>query len=464
MADMKKTRASHEVDMVHGPLAGKIFLFAVPVALTGIIQQLFNAADVAVVGQFVGKEAMAAVGSNSPVIGLMVNLFIGVSLGANVVISMATGSGDEKTISRSVHTSVLIALISGVIMMLIGEFISRPLLTMMGVPGDIMPMALAYLRTYLIGLPVIFLYNFESAVFRSHGDTRTPLICLIISGLLNVVLNLFFVIIVGMTADGVALATVISNLVSSSLMFIILTRSSGAYRIEINKLRIDINIMKRIFKIGIPAGLQGMVFSISNICVQSAVNSLGSDIMAASSAAFNIEILAYYIINSFGQACTTFTGQNRGAAEMRRCRSVLRISLGQALVGCGLIIVALLLPGKYLLGIFNSDPIVAEYGIIRMTYILAFEFLNAFMEVFSGALRGHGYSLAPALITLFGVCGVRILWVLTYFQSHHTFDVLMSVYPISWAVTAAVIFIYYMAKRKKIYSVPPEARTAVQNK
>ena len=449
----KISGGSGEVDMIHGPLGGKIFMFALPVALTGILQQLFNSADVAVVGQFVGKEAMAAVGSNSPVIGLLVNLFVGVSLGANVVISMATGGSDEKSVGKAVHTSIVFSVLAGFAIMIVGELISRPLLELMGVPDNIMGMALAYLRIYMIGLPVIFLYNFESAIFRSHGDTRTPLICLVISGVLNVILNLFFVIVVGMTADGVALATVIANGVSSLLMFVFLLKSDGIYKVEFRKLRIDFNILRKILKIGLPAGLQGMVFAISNIVVQSAINSLGSDIMAASSAALNIEIMAYYIVNSFGQACTTFTGQNSGARQMERCRKVLKISLGQGLLACVFIFVVMVLPGKYILRIFNSDPVVTKYGMIRLYCIVGFEFVNIFMEIFSGTLRGHGYSLVPALETLIGVCGVRILWIFTVFQAHHTFGTLMAVYPISWAVTAAAIMIYYWTKRKTIYGI-----------
>ena len=268
--------------MVNGSLGDKILEFAVPLAFTGILQQVFNAADVAVVGRFVGKNAMAAVGSNAPIVGLMVNLFVGISLGANVVIARFTGQGNEKGVRKSVNTAVLVAVISGVLLTIIGWLVSRPLLELMSVPKQVMPMALAYLRMYLLGMPVILLYNFESAIFRSQGDTTTPLICLLAAGILNVILNLFFVIVVNMTADGVALATVISNVVSSSLMFVILCRSKSNIKIEIKELGINKHILSQMLKIGVPAGLQGMVFSFSNICIQSAVNSLGADIMAAS--------------------------------------------------------------------------------------------------------------------------------------------------------------------------------------
>lgn len=440
--------------MLHGPLGWKLFYFAVPVAVTGILQQLFNAADVAVVGQFASKEAMAAVGSNSPIVGLLVNLFVGISLGANVVISMAIGSGDRERISKAVHTAVVFAVLAGLAMTALGEAISRPMLELLGVPENIMPMALAYLRIYIAGLPVIFLYNFESAIFRSHGDTRTPLICLIISGALNVVLNLFFVIVVGMDADGVALATVISNLISSLLMFIMLLTAKSDFRVEFSKLRIDGSALAQMLRIGVPAGVQGMVFAISNLCIQSAINSLGSDIMAASSAAFNIEILAYFIINGFGQACTTFTGQNSGARLPERCRTVFKITMLQSLAASVIMPVVLLLPGRFLLGLFNPDPVIADEGMVRMKMVLAFEFINAAMEILSGALRGHGYSLAPALLTLVGVCGLRIFWVFTIFKAHRSFGLLMASYPISWAITAAAIAVYYIVMRKKLYADP----------
>ncbi len=275
--------------MLHGSIWDKLLMFALPLAATGMLQQLFNAADVAVVGRFVGPNAMAAVGSNSAIIGLLVNGFVGISLGANVVISRFTGQGNAEGIGKSVHTSVLFSLIGGVVITLLGELIAPALLGLMSVPDEVFPMALAYLRVYLLGMPVIFLYNFESAIFRSQGDTKTPLVCLVISGVLNVFLNLFFVCVVGMTADGVATATVLSNLVSSALLFVLLRRRKDLIRLEVSRLRIHTDVLGSIVRIGLPAGLQSMVFSLSNMCIQSAINSLGADVMAASSAAFNNE-------------------------------------------------------------------------------------------------------------------------------------------------------------------------------
>ncbi len=435
--------------MLHGSIGDKLLKFALPLAATGMLQQLFNAADVAVVGRFVGPNAMAAVGSNSAIIGLLVNGFVGISLGANVVISRFTGQGNKEGIAKSVHTSVVFSLIGGLAITLLGELIAPMLLSLMSVPDEVFPMALAYLRVYLLGMPVIFLYNFESAIFRSQGDTKTPLICLVISGVLNVFLNLFFVCIVGMTADGVATATVLSNLVSSALLFVLLRRRKDLIRLEVSKLRIHTDVLGSIVRIGLPAGLQSMVFSLSNMCIQSAINSLGANVMAASSAAFNIEILAYYLINSFGQACTTFVGQNYGAENIARCRKVTRISL---MMDVGVTLVAsfgILALGRPLLGIFTGDPEIISIGMIRLTFILAGEAVNAVMEIMSGAMRGYGYSLVPAVLTFVGVCGIRIAWVYTIFRASGTFFTLMMVYPVSWVVTAAALVFAYLRYMRK---------------
>ncbi len=437
------------IDMLNGGIASKLLLFALPLAATGMLQQLFNAADIAVVGQFVGANAMAAVGSNSPIIGLLVNGFVGIALGANVVISNFTGQQNTTGIKKVVHTSILFSLIGGIGITLFGELISPSLLHLLSVPDTIFPMALAYLRIYLLGMPVIFLYNFEAAIFRSQGDTRTPLMCLIVSGILNVALNLLFVCVIGMDADGVALATVLSNLSSSVLLFIMLMHRKDAIKLEISSIKIHSVVLKPVIKIGLPAGLQTMVFSLSNICIQSAINSLGAEVMAASSAAFNIEILAYYLVNSFGQACTTFVGQNYGAGNIKRCRKITRISLVMNIVITVAVSAIILLFGRPLLGIFNSDPKIASVGIIRLFFILTPEAINAVMEIMSGSMRGYGYSLVPAIITFAGVCGIRITWVYTAFQMSPTFFTLMIVYPVSWAVTAAVLVIAYLLFMKR---------------
>ena len=446
---MERIRQSREIDMLHGSLGDKIIRFALPVAATGILQQLFNAADIAVIGRFVGKEAMAAVGSNNSLIGLMVTMFSGIAMGANVVIARSTGQGNREGIQKAVHTSILIAFVGGLTMTLIGELLARPILHWMGVPQEIFGEALRYIRIYFAGLPVIFLYNFESAIFRSQGDTRTPLICLTISGVLNVVMNVFFVVILHMTVDGVALATVLANIISSGLLLVMLLRSHSAIRVQWSGFSFQPRVISSILRIGAPAGLQGMVFSLSNLCIQSAINSLGADVIAASAAAFNVEIFAYFVINSFGQACTTFVGQNRGAGNLERCRQATRISMVQDLVFTAVISGVILLSGHALLRIFNTDPEVVRIGYIRILILISAELVNVVIEILSGAMRGHGQSLIPAIVSLVGICGVRILWVYTVFPFSRTFTTIMAAYPLSWAITALVLAVsYFMVMRK----------------
>ena len=357
-----------QLDMLHGSIWNKIPQFALPVAATAILEQLFNASDVAVVGNFTGADstvAVAAVGANSALIGLIVNLFIGIALGTNVVIANAIGHGNRQDVQKAVHTSVLFALIGGVLVALVGELLAAPVLGMLNVPEDVLPQALLYLRIYLAGMPVILLYNFEAAIFRSIGETRTPLIALASSGVLNVILNLFFVAVLHMTVNGVAIATVISNAVSSVLLYRKLRTTTREIHLDPKLLRIDGAILKRILQIGLPAGVQSAVFSVSNIVIQSAINSLGTVVMAASSAAFNIEIMTFYILNSFSQACTTFVGQNFGAGDLRRCRRTLLLCLGEGIAVLAVAVSTILFFGKPLLSIFNRDPQVIETGYLR---------------------------------------------------------------------------------------------------
>ena len=431
-----------QLDMLHGPIWNKIPRFALPVAATAILEQLFNASDVAVVGNFTGADstvAVAAVGANSALIGLIVNLFIGIALGTNVVIANAIGHGDRQTVHKAVHTSVLVALIGGILVALLGELVAAPVLGLLNVPEDVFPLALLYLRIYLAGMPVILLYNFEAAIFRSIGETKTPLIALASSGVLNVILNLFFVAVLHMTVNGVAIATVISNAVSSVLLYCKLRRSTREIKLEPKQLRLDGPVLRRILQIGLPAGVQSAVFSISNIVIQSAINSLGTVVMAASSAAFNIEIITYYLLNSFTQACTTFVGQNFGAGELRRCRRTLLLSLGEGIAVLAAAVSTILFFGKPLLSIFNRDPAVIAVGYTRLVLVMLSHGLSLVYDIVSGYLRGFGISLVPALLTMLGVCGIRIAWVEFVFPQSRTFQTLMTVYPISLAATALLL-------------------------
>ncbi len=444
------------MDMVNGSLGDKIVRYAIPLAVTGILQQLFNAADLAVVGRFSGKEAMAAVGSNAPVIGLLVNLFVGISLGSNVIIAKSIGQRDDENISKAVHTSVVVALLGGVFLAVLGEFLAPEIVKMLDVPGDVYPLAVKYLRIYLAGMPVILLYNFEAAIFRSCGNTQTPLAALVVSGVLNVILNLFFVLGLGMDVDGVATATVLSNLVSSILLLAALMKTELAIRIDLRKLRVHGHVLGQILKIGIPAGIQGMIFSFANLIIQSAVNSLGTTVMAASSAAFNLEVFSYYIMNSFGQACTTFVGQNYGAGKGDRCRKVLKLCLLQSFVSTAVSSVLILLFSTPLLGIFNTDPDVIAAGRIRLEYIF-FAYLFSFaQETLSGYLRGFGVSFIPAACAVVGICGVRLTWIFTVFRQSPSFTTVMQVYPLSLGITAAVILaVTLIVKPSRRYAAQP---------
>lgn len=440
---MEKRKRSLAIDILNGSMWDKILRYALPVAATGILGQLFNASDIAIVGNFAQGDtvaAVAAVGANGPVIGLLLNIFIGIALGANVVIANAIGRGDSNTVSRAVHTSIVAAVIGGIIVGTLGQLVAEPVLSMLQVPEDVFPLALKYMRIYLLGLPVIFLYNFEAAIFRSAGDTKTPLIALALSGVLNVILNLFFVIVLNKTVDGVAIATVLANVVSSVVLLRRLLRSELFIHVEFKNLRIDWKILWRILKIGVPAGIQGAVFSLSNIVVQSAINSLGKVTMAASSAAFNVEVMAYYILNSFGQACTTFVGQNYGAGQIDRCRKALKLCLIESVIATACAVCIALLSGKYLIALFNNDPEVIRLGMVRMKFIFMSYIFSTIYDCMSGYMRGFGISLTPALLTIFGVCGTRIIWIYTVFPASQTFETIMQVYPISLAINMVLIF------------------------
>lgn len=433
-----------KINMLQGSLWDKILIVALPFALTGMMQQFFNALDIAMLGRFVGKEAMAAVGSNSSVLATTLSLFIGISLGANVVIASFIGKKDTAGIHKGVHTAILVALLCGISMTVVGEVITNQLLDFLSVPLEIRGMAEIYLRIYFLGLPVIFLYNFESAIFRSQGDTRTPLYCLIAGGVIKAFLNLFFILQLGMSAEGVAIGTIVANTISSGLLFYFLRRSHTEIRVRMHEFAIDKPLLVQILKIGLPAGLQNMVFSLSNLCIQSAINSLGPDVMAASAAAFNIEIFTYFIINAFGQVCTTFTSQNYGARLVSRCRRVFKLCLmmdGLVAVVSGALTIVFAAP---LLSLFNTDAAVISIGYVRLFYIQAFCLVEVVLENVSGAMRGYGNSLIPAVITLFGICGTRVTWVYTVFAGNPTFDCLMMVFPLSWIVTVVILSVAYV--------------------
>ena len=441
---MEKERKKQKLDMLNGSIWNKLPVFALPIAATGILEQLFNASDIAIVGNFAQTDktaAVAAVGANSPIIGLILNLFIGIALGANVVIANAIGRDDRQTVQKAVHTSMVVSVIGGVLVAIIGEIIAEPLLTVLNVPDDVLELALLYLRIYFLGMPVILLYNFEAAIFRSIGETKMPLIALTLSGILNVLLNLFFVIVLKMSVNGVATATVLANVVSAGILYIKLVKSDKYIKVEFKKLRIDGKVFAKIMQIGLPAGIQSAVFAVANIVIQGAINSLGTTVIAASSAAFNIEIIAYNVMNSFSQACTTFVGQNFGANKIDRCKKTLFLCLIEDAIASGTAIFIVLITGKFLLSIFNNDPEVIEIGYTRLVIIFIAYIFSMLYEVMSGYLRGFGFSLVPAILTTVGVCVLRIVWINTVFPANRTFVTIMTAYPVSLSTTAVLIFI-----------------------
>lgn len=439
------------MDMLNGSLWNKILMFALPLAASSMLQQLFNSADIAVVGRFCGDTALAAVGSNGPIINLLINLFVGLSVGSNVVIARYIGQQRKNKISDGVHTAISLALISGIFLTVLGLIVTRPMLEMMSTPDDIIDLSSLYLKIYFLGMPFIMLYNFGSAVLRSRGDTKRPFICLVTAGIINVIFNLIFVIVFGMSVDGVGYATLISNIISSGMIIYFLMHEDGDMKLEPKKLKLHLDVLKEMAKIGIPAGLQSMVFSASNICVQSAMNSLGSTYVAASSAAVNFEFFAYFIINSFSQANVTFTSQNYGAGKFKRCTKVAMLSVGLGAIFTMLLCSIFMIFGKTLLQIYTTDPVIIDFAYQRMKFVMTFQFVNAFLEVTSGGIRGLGYSFIPAIISVVGVCGTRLLWVYTVFAEKREFMTLIAVYPISWGITAAAVLISYFIIKKRAY-------------
>lgn len=432
-----------ELDMLSGSIWDKLLMIAIPIAIGSILQQLFNSVDVAVVGRFCGTEALAAVGSNGSVINLIITLFVGLSVGSNAVISKLLGKKDEKSVSDAVHTSIFVAIVSGFVLSVFGITFARPILELMSAPKEVIDLATKYMRIYFAGMPVIMLYNFSSAILRSKGDTKRPLIIMAIAGVINAILNVILVYYFKMDVDGVAIATVTANAISSFTLVWLLTKEEGALKLDLRHLRINKTILKEMAKVGIPAGIQGMLFSISNVVIQSSMNTLGAQTVAASAAAINYEFISYFTINAFSMAAVTFIAQNYGAGKLHRCREVVRLTLTMSSIITIVISTVLVGFGRKLLLVFTVDPNVIEIAMIRMKYIISFEIINVFMDGLSGCLRGFGYSAVPAAICVFGVCVVRLIWIFTVFVKYPSFETLMAIFPISWGITTTFIIISY---------------------
>lgn len=434
-------QSNTNIDILHGSLWRNIPLFAFPVAITGILEQLSNLIDTLMIGHFSpdgGTLGMAAVGSTTPIASLLIMLFVGLSLGANVAIAHAVGAGDRDRTNRSAHTAVALSAI-GIAVAALMELISRPVLQCLNVPPEIFNDALIYLRIYLLGIPAILLFNLEAAIFRSVGITRMPLVALAISAALNVVLDGTFVAFLGWGAAGVALATVLCYIVSSGFLFTRLLRADETIRIDPKYLRADRASAMKIVRIGLPAGIQGSFFSLANILIQACINSLGAQVVAASSAALALEFVCYSMLNSFSQACTTFVGQNNGAKNLERCRKTLKVCL----VEDGIVAIAMILlvvwQGRTLLSVFSSDAEVINIAYVRVCTIFPAYVFSMIYENMSGYLRGFGISVLPSVLTAIGVCGARFFWVLVVFPASPTFPTVMLAYPVSLGLTALLI-------------------------
>lgn len=443
---MKK---SYEMDMCSGPILKKILIFSIPLMLSGVLQLLFNAADVIVVGRFAGSQSLAAVGSTTALINLLINIFIGLSVGANVVVARAYGGKRERDVSESVHTAIALSLVSGVLLIIMGLAFSRLLLEMMGTPDDVLDKAALYMRIYFAGMPVVMLYNFGSAILRAVGDTRRPLYYLSAAGVVNVLLNLFFVIYLHMDVAGVALATVISQAISAFLVLRALGQSEGGLKLELKKIKIYKNKMFQIFKIGLPAGMQGAIFSISNVLIQSSVNSFGSIAMAGNAASANIEGFVYNAMNAVYQTNLSFTSQNMGGKKYTRITKIMFTCLGTVTAVGMLLGFGAYAFGGELLRIYSTDPEVIQFGMLRMSIIATTYFACGWMDTMVGSLRGIGYSVLPMIVSLTGACGLRILWIFTIFAQHRTLASLYISYPVSWVITAgAHLICYFIITRK----------------
>lgn len=435
MAQENTKNSKYEIDMCNGPLLGKILRFSLPLMLSGVLQLMFNAADTIVVGRFAGNTAMAAVGSTGALINLLVNVFIGLSVGTNVMVSHFYGSRLYKDLSDMIHTAVTTALVSGFFLIFIGIIFAKPALLIMGTPEDVIEQSVLYMRIYFLGMPAMMLYNFGGAILRAVGDTKRPLYFLTLAGVVNVVLNLIFVIVFHMGVAGVALSTAISQVLSAFLVLRCLTKTEGYLHLDLKQLRIVSEKLWKIIKIGVPAGLQGAMFSFSNVLIQSSVNSFGSLVMAGNTAASNLEGFVNVSMNTIHQTAVSFTGQNYGAMKFKRIGKLAVICLGLVTV-IGLVMGnGAYLLGPHLLKLYSSDPAVIEYGMLRMLYLCVPYFVLGLMDVTVGFLRGMGCSIMPTIVSVLGICGFRVLWISTVFAHYHTLESLYISYLISWILT-----------------------------
>ena len=436
--------------MLEGSIWDKVLKLAIPLALTSILQQCLNAGDVLIAGKYLSPDALAAVGANGIVINLSVNLFVGISIGANVICAQYLGANNLSGVSKTVHTSIIVGVVGGIILAIAGHFFAKPLLLYLDTPHDILDYATDYLRFFLIGAPFLILYNFLAALFRSKGDIWRPFYVMLVASLANYLLNNLFVAKWGFGIEGLAIATVLALTLAALTMLYFLYREEGALSFQPQNLHFDLAIFTKISKIGIPAGLQGMVFSISNIIIQIALNNLGSAVVAATTTALIYELITFFILSSFGQAATTLVGQNYGARNLDRCKAIAKWCLGLNFILTGLICIAGYILAEQFTRIFTTDALIIAYSVTRIQYVVSFQFINMFIENVSAIMRGYGYSLVPAIICVLGACVFRIIYVYTYYEANPTYETLLLVYPYSWLITAIPMVIVYLRLIKKI--------------
>lgn len=444
---------TRKVDMLHGPLARPMIAFALPLIASGILQQSFNSVDVAIAGRFAGSDALAAVGVNGPVIGLIVNMFIGLAVGVNVVVARCVGQRNSEGVRSAVTASAQLAVVGGLALMCITLAVARPILELLGTPNSVLEQAVLYLRLYALSMPFMVIFNFGAAILRSVGDTRRPFYCLVGAGCVNVALNIVFVASMGMGVAGVAWGTVIASIVNAVAITVILLRETGDTRLDVASLlrRPCRTPLVKIAAIGLPAGIQGTVFAFSNVFIVSAINTFGADGAAGSAAAINFELYCYFVINAFGQTAVAFTSQNYGAGQPERCRRIFRLSLAMSFAAAAILNIALVLARHQVIGIFTTDEAVVPYAAQRMLSVLLFQSIACYYEMAGSSMRGLGYSMTPALITIFGTCVLRLAWVATFHSYDASFSHLMMVYPASWALTDVAMWIAYRKICKRVY-------------
>lgn len=444
------SKSNSKIDMLDGPLALKILMFAMPIAITSSLQQLFNAADIIVCGKFVGSVALAAVGANSQILNLFITAFLGLAVGSNVMIANYIGAGKNEKIYNVVHTSMTFSVVFGLLFMVIGLCFSKKVLLFLGTPDEILIPATLYLRVLFVAMPFLITYNFGAAILRSIGDTKRPLIILTMTGVLNLVLNVIFVVFFQMGVAGVAIATAISNAVSCIVVVVLLAKEQSVVHYDIKKWIIVPDALLKVLRIGIPCAISGMVFSISNLCIQSAINSLGTKTIAANTAALNVESFTFYITTAFSQACLTFMSQNFGAEKFDRCKIIVRDCILLGMIICGTLIVFLEIFANQFLSIFTNDIEVINVAIVRLRIVTALAFIQPIYEVHGSALRVLKHPYIQTVAVIFGIVVFRLIWILTIFPNYSTFQTVCVVYPISWSILIVFMFIAYMIVSRKM--------------